>query len=698
MRRLFPITAVLAVFAYVFPACALSAGTFTLDQVLSAPFPTEMTAAPGGRAVAWILNERGARNVWYAAAPDFKASRLTSWTADDGQDIEQLHFTADGKSLIFARGGDFEYPAQADPNPASDPAGVEQDIWIVPCSAGATPRKISPGNSPTLSGSRMAFLRGGQVWTASLEGASQQAQTAPLIPARGGVTAEGLIWSPDGTKLAFTSNRGNHSFIEVYDFTTKAISYMDPSVDHDSNPVWSADGKTIAFIRVFQGDGAGARSTPQPWSIRSASVADGTGRQIWRAEGGPGSVFHAMVAARQLLRAAGDRIVFAWEKDGWQHLYSVPMSGGAAIALTPGDFEVEYVSLSEDGKEVVFASNQNDIDRRHVWHVDAGGGTPRAATAGEGLEWDPVAIAGGYAFLSSDARRPAHAAIQNSGGARDLAPETIPADFPVASLVTPQQVIYSAPDGLAIHGQLFLPADMKPGDKRPALIFLHGGSRRQMLLGWHYMDYYNNAYGMNQYLANQGYIVLAINYRSGVGYGLNFREALNYGPSGASEFNDVEGAGLYLRGRADVDGSRIGLWGGSYGGYLTAMGLARASELFKAGVDFHGVHDWNLERPVTPPLAGTADEQAAREDAAHLAFESSPMASIKTWRSPVLLIHGDDDRNVPFSETVELVSGLRTQGVYFEQLIIPDEIHGFLRHESWLRAYKAAEDFFRRKL
>lgn len=128
------------------------------------------------------------------------------------------------------------------------------------------------------------------------------------------------------------------------------------------------------------------------------------------------------------------------------------------------------------------------------------------------------------------------------------------------------------------------------------------------------------------------------------------------------------------------------------------MGLARASDLFKAGVDFHGVHDWNLERPQTPPLAGTADEEAAREDAAHLAFESSPMASIKTWRSPVLLIHGDDDRNVPFAETVELVAGLRTQGVYFEQLIIPDEIHGFLRHESWLRAYKAAADFFKRKL
>ena len=144
-----------------------------------------------------------------------------------------------------------------------------------------------------------------------------------------------------------------------------------------------------------------------------------------------------------------------------------------------------------------------------------------------------------------------------------------------------------------------------PAQKHPALVFMHGGSRRQMLLGWHYMDYYNNAYGMNQYLANQGYVVLSINYRSGIGYGLNFREPANYGAGGASEFHDVEGAGLYLRTRADVDPARIGLWGGSYGGYLTALGLARDSALFAAGVDFHGVHDWSA--CATPPTRRRLD-------------------------------------------------------------------------------------------
>ena len=214
-----------------------------------------------------------------------------------------------------------------------------------------------------------------------------------------------------------------------------------------------------------------------------------------------------------------------------------------------------------------------------------------------------------------------------------------------------------------------------------------------MLLGWHYMDYYNNAYAMNQYLASLGYVVLAVNYRSGIGYGLDFREALNYGATGASEFNDVLGAGLYLRTRPDVDPKRIGLWGGSYGGYLTALGLARASDLFAAGVDFHGVHDWNDVIQFRQAYDPRNDENAAR-----IAFESSPMASISTWRSPVLLIHGDDDRNVPFHETVMLVEALRKQGVQFEELIFPDEIHGFLTEKRWLQAYHAAADFLAKHL
>ena len=313
-----------------------------------------------------------------------------------------------------------------------------------------------------------------------------------------------------------------------------------------------------------------------------------------------GSAFRETDSTDQLHWTSGDRIVFPWERDGWLHFYAVPVGGGTAMLLTPGNFEVEHVSLSADRKTLVFDSNQNDIDRRHVWKLSLiGDAKPQAVTSGEGIETQPVVASDNQtvAVLRSDTHTPIRAAIVSGNKLTDLAPQAIPPDFPGQRFVAPQQVLFHAADGMQIHGQLFLPADLHPGERRPAAVFFHGGSQRQMLLGWHYMEYYSNAYAMNQYLASKGFVVLSVNYRSGIGYGLNFREALNYGASGASEFNDVMGAGLYLRSRSDVDPARIAVWGGSYGGYLTALALARASNLFAAGVDMHGVHDWNLEMP-----------------------------------------------------------------------------------------------------
>ncbi|MBI3697904.1 MAG: prolyl oligopeptidase family serine peptidase [Acidobacteria bacterium] len=670
-------------------------GAFSLEQILSSPFPSSLVAAPAAGKIAWVQNARGVRNIWVAEPPDYKGRPVTVYKADDGQELLELRWTPDGRAIVYTRGGapnrQGEYP-----NPRSDPAGVAQAVWVVTVS-GDEPRQLGEGTSPAVSpkGDRVAFLRKGQIWSAPLDANGKASQ---LIHARGDCGA--LRWSPDGSKLAFVSNRRDHSFIGVYDLASKSLRYLDPSVDRDSNPVWSPDGQSIAFLRVVASRQIflfGPKRSAEPWSIRIAGVGDGRGRQVWRAEEGKGSVLWPVVTENQLLWAAGDCLVFPWERDGWNHLYSISTQGGKAALLTPGEFEVEHVSLMPDGKQVLFSSNQGDIDRRHIWKVAVTGEPPAAVTTGSGIEWGPVATNDGkaVAFLRSDARRPARAAIAiGSGSPRDLAPDSMPADFPSSEMVEPQQVIFSGADGMRIHGQLFLPPKMAPGERHPAVVFFHGGSRRQMLLGWHYRDYYHNAYGMNQYLASRGTIVLAANYRSGTGYGMEFREALNYGARGASEFNDVLGAGLYLRSRPDVDPQRIGLWGGSYGGYRTAMGLAKASDLFAAGVDLHGVHDWNEGiRNFVPSYDPEADRDAAR-----LAFESSPMAYVKTWRSPVLLIHGDDDRNVNFNQSVELAERLRKQGVPLEQLVFPDEIHGFLTHSRWLEAYHAAADFFNRYL
>jgi dipeptidyl aminopeptidase/acylaminoacyl peptidase len=682
---------------------AAGARSFTLQEVMSAPFNSQLKAAPAGQRFAWVADQQGRRNLWIAEAGSdgsYSARALTHYDADDGIEIGDVTWTPDGQSVVYVRGGDFEFPEKPAPNPDLLPQGVEEDIWIVAAKGGGEPRKVVEGRSPQVSpnGTTLAYLLKDQVWTINLN--DPGAKPEQLFHERG--KPESLTWSPDGKLLAFVSGRGDHAFIGVYSYTAKTLSYPAPSTQKDSEPAWSPDGRSIAFLRAppdVSGIDFKPRRTAEPWSIHVADVETGQDHEIWRAKAGTGSVFHEADTDHQLLWAAGNRIVFPWEGDGWIHLYSIEASDGTAALLTPGDFEVQSVALAQDRKTVYFTSNhftsdRGDVDRRHLWQVSAGGGEARQLTQGDGIEVAPVVTADGtIALLRSNARVPIRPAVVGANGEmRDVAPQLVPAEFPAAKLVVPQQVIFSSADGLQIHGQLFMPA--ASGAKHPAIVFFHGGSRRQMLLGWHYMQYYSNAYTMNQYLASLGYIVLSVNYRSGIGYGLNFREALNYGAAGASEFNDVLGAGLYLRGRPDVDGAHIGVWGGSYGGYLTALALSRASDLFAAGVDMHGVHDWNLELNIWQP---TYDPNADK-DAARIAWESSPLASVKGWRSPVLLMQGDDDRNVQFSQTVRLAAALRAQGTPFEEHIFPDEIHDFLLHRTWLAAYQYEAQFFGRYL
>jgi len=671
---------------------------FTLEQVMSAPFPSDLSASKSGAKVAWVLSAKGARNVWVAEPPAYKGRQLTSYAEDDGNEIGELLWTPDDAAVIYTRGGDLDGFGE-NPNPRSNPEEPKQLLWIASVKGGA-PQMLAEGHSPviTAGGDRIFYIKGRDIWQVKVD---RSDKPSLMIQTKG--RCNSLHLSPDGSMLAFGNARGDHSFIAVYDLATKQLRYLDPSVDRDSEPVWSADSKQIAFIRIPTSRVAsafGPKRIGDPWSIRMADVKTGTGREIWEAEQGNGSVLREVVTDNQLFWAADNKIVFPWEKDGWTHLYSISanVEKQKATLLTPGEFEVEHVSLAPGGKEIVYSSNQGDIDHRHIWRVaTVGGQAPRAITSGNGIEYSPIILSdqNTVAFLRSDAKAPERASIiSGTNAARDLAPESIPAEFPQSALVEPQQVIFSAADGMKIHGQLFMPANLDRSKRHPALLFFHGGSRRQMLLGWHYNYYYRNSYAMNQYLANHGYVVLSVNYRSGIGYGMQFREALNYGATGASEFQDVLGAGLYMRSRPEVDPARIGLWGGSYGGYLTAMGLSRASDLFAAGVDMHGVHDWNIViRNFVP-----AYDPNAKPDAGRLAFESSPLSSVKTWRSPVLLIHGDDDRNVPFSETVHLVEALRDQGVEFEQLIFPDEIHDFLTHADWLRAYHASVEFFDKHL
>ncbi len=676
------------------------ASTPSLIDILGYSFVSELAAAEHVDQIAWVETVRGVRNVWAAAGPDFSPHQVTRYTQDDGQEITQLRFSQDGGTIVYVLGGshDANWPAEGNlaPDPANSPIQPKVGIWAAPF-GGGEPHLLSEGDQPAVSAKGVAaFVKDDQIWSVPIDGSAKPER---LLFDRG---RDGTpLWSPDGSRLAFVSKRGDHSFITVFTDTAHPLVYLAPSTGRDDDPAWSPDGKRIAFSRQPGKGGVPEpmlQFTPQPFSIWTADAATGEGRRIWASPVTLNGSYPQNGDGLGLRWMADDRLALIATLDGWEHLYALPAAGGVPKLLTPGRFMVEHVAKSRDLKTLYYTANagstKDDDDRRHVFAVSVSNGVPRELTAGTGLQWSPVPADRGVALVAADAQHPP-AVMLADGKALQPVHVAVP-NYPVGSLVVPKLVSFPTPGGFTIQGQLFEPAGA--GRKHPAVIFVHGGPPRQMLLGWHYMDYYSNAYAVNQYLASRGFVVLSINYRLGVGYGQAFEQPDHWGPTGGAEYQDVLAGARWLQAQARVNPDRIGIWGGSYGGYLTGMALSRNSDIFKAGVDFHGVHDWSLDIGEERGLRPERQEQGDWQQLMKTAFESSPDAQIANWRSPVLLIQGEDDRNVRFDQTVDLAQRLTKAGAPFEEMVIPNEIHGFLRYDSWLRADGATARFLEEKL
>jgi dipeptidyl aminopeptidase/acylaminoacyl peptidase len=700
-------------FSAMLPSPAHAGSSFTVAQILSLPTPENLIVAPTGAAVAWTFNERGVRNVYVAEAPSFKPRRVTAYSADDGQELTQLAFTPDARTIVYVRGGDHGGNRSGEPpNPAGGPSPPVVSIWSVPA-AGGPSRRLGNGDTPAIApdGKRVAFVADHRMWLASLDGSSRP---APAFFARGAV--ETPTWSPDGRTLAFITGRGDHAFIGLFT-PGSPIRYLSPSTSRDSSPIWSSDGRKVAFLRQ-PGLGGAPRSPlaeiDLPWSIMVAEI-DGGGNALPAATvltsgDSPVDPILRHPGGMQLRWAADDMLVFLLYRDGWPHLYSLRHAGarGVPLLLTPGPFMVEQFTLTPDGRSVVFTANtgsdSNDVVRRHLFVVPVSAPMPEPLTRGTTIDWSP-AVSGDsrtVLYLSSDARRPPlPTAISLSGGVPQLiAAEHVPADFPAAQLVIPEAVSFPASDGVSAHGQLFRPADAR-ATKHPAVVYVHGGGPRQMLLGWHTRWEYASDYGANQYLTSRGFIVLSVDYRLSVGYGQAFQFPKGAGVRGAAEYLDILAAGRYLQARSDVDPRRIGIWGASYGGYLTALALGRNSDVFSAGVDMHGVHDRLLpptQTQMAHAIVGDGITETELRNALQTAYESSPISAVATWTSPVLLVHGDDDRVVDFRQTVDLERRLIEKGVKVETLVLPDDVHDALLWKNWNTAIAAMAEFFERAL
>ncbi|HSJ10121.1 MAG TPA: prolyl oligopeptidase family serine peptidase, partial [Longimicrobiales bacterium] len=639
--------------------------------------------------------QRGQRNVWLAEAPRWEPRQLTTYDDDGGVELTSLQWLADSRRLVYIRGHGTNMDGEV-ANPTSEIDGASRDLFLLDTRGGA-PRRIADGVNAVVAptGARIAWVSNRAAMLLDFDAPANDARPVQLFGVRSSLSD--LVWSPDGSRLAFASARDGRAILGTFDTRTSALTWLTNTVDRDAMPRWSRDGRRIAFIRTVAGSAG--------YSVWRVDLESGASRELWKSPVQPteavGSVAYPRTVAGSYDIMYGDGfIVVPGEWNGWNQLYAIPEEGGAARALTPGKGIVETAALSHDGRSVWVSTNTRGIDHRQLGRVQLADGRTDWLVDGEAIAWNPAPSPDGawIAYLRSDHAEPASVYRHVVGGTASRV-SSLDDAFPIARMVKPQQVIYTTADGWTIHAQLFLPPGHRAGEKHPGVLFMHGGSRRQMLLGWHNRDYYHNAYAFNQYLASRGYVVMSVNYRSGIGYGTAFRNAPDFGRSGASEYQDILDAGRWLQRHEYVDSTRIGLWGGSYGGYLTALGLARNSDLFKAGVDLHGVHDWTQSASWYGRRTVQPDNSPEAERRRDVAFRASPVADMATWRSPVLIVHGDDDRNVAFEASIDLVRRLRQKGdVHFEELYFIDDVHGFLRYANWLETFRRSADFFDRHL
>jgi Tol biopolymer transport system component len=487
---------------------------FSLEQVTSYPFPNELTTG-GEDHVAWAVNASGLRNIYVAEGPDFEARQLTNYSQDDGQELSSVALSPDGNWVVYIRGGDFgsNWDDEEIVNPTSMPFPPKVQMWSIAFDGGE-PIPLGEGISPTISpdSKTVAFVRDGQLWHIPIDGSGEAEQ---LFSARGRNGSP--TWSPDGSALAFRSYRDHHAYIGIYRDAETPIQWIDPSFHFDSEPAWSPDGNSLAFIRepirLGKPDSMLA-AIPDLWSVMKADVASGEVKEMSQSP----NTMRGSVPTTQggfNLNYADGYITFLSYHDGWPHLYSLDEDGGEPLLLTPGDYMAEYISLSPDKQSLVFTANTGpdtyDIDRRHIGKVPIDRAEPEVMTPGTGNEWTPYISGHGehMFYISATAKRPPLVAVMDIAEEATslLGEDMIPDDFPTEELVVPTQVVFEAPDGQQIHGTLFRSDNSR--QQKPAVIYVHGGPPRQMLLGWHYSSYYSNAYAMNQYLASQGFVVLA---------------------------------------------------------------------------------------------------------------------------------------------------------------------------------------------
>lgn len=429
-------------------------------------------------------------------------------------------------------------------------------------------------------------------------------------------------------------------------------------------------------------------------TLGAAWVVSADFKQAWLLRLTPGEAEAVPVATKQdpawvavlapspltLLWRDDATLAFLSERSGWSHLYTVPAAGGEPTALTSGAWEVQEVALSPDRRTFWITGNRGDLRQKQLFRLPATGGEPTPATEGEGFhDAEPSPDGAWIADVASSATRPPELFLRGPKGEPRRVTHSPAAAFDAMKLQAPAFVAFPASDGAQVPARLYTPSAWKPGG--PAVLFIHGaGYLQNAHRGW---SSYAREFLFHQLLVEKGYLVLDLDYRASAGYGRDWRAAIA-GHMGGRDLQDVVDGARWLTAAHGADPKRLGIYGGSYGGFMTLMALFTAPDVFRAGAALRPVTDWaHYNHGYTATILGTpqANPEAYRK--------SSPIHHAAGLKGKLLICHGLVDTNVHAQDSIRLAQKLmELRKEDWELALYPVEDHGFVEPASWADEYK----------